>query len=312
MRNILLIAEEWLRLVRSQKSFRILAGLSMLLGLLLAAVEISPEEVKVLWSFRIPLGGTAESPVLANEIVYGILSFLITLLPLITAFVAVFTTGGVVPEMIRKGRLEVLLARPVRRYQVVLGAYVGGLVFTALIAGILLLATWVGLAVRGRFIGPEYFLNLPVIVAQYALISVITVWIGFTLRSGGAAIVVTLLLWFLGKMVSGAYAIMVASKEMTMDKELEGFQSFLAGPAGKVVAAAWWILPKPGEFAVLTNQILDACLEDGLTRRLLSRAKQSAELAAATPPLADVAFSSGALIVFLLALTSWSLSRRDL
>jgi ABC-type transport system involved in multi-copper enzyme maturation permease subunit len=60
---------------------------------------------------------------------------------------AVFASSGLVPTVLEPGRIELLLSKPVRRWQILLGRYLGnlavvGLNVAYLIAGVWLIFGW--------------------------------------------------------------------------------------------------------------------------------------------------------------------------
>jgi ABC-type transport system involved in multi-copper enzyme maturation permease subunit len=303
LRAVAAIVLDWLRLVRSQRSFTILGVLALALGIALACLKVHEDRIEILFMGDISFDGHVTGP----EVLFQILSVLIGVFPFITAFIALFATGGVIPEIMRKGRVDVLLARPIARWQFVIGCYLGGLLFSAIVTSLLFVSAWIGLAIRGTVLGPLYFLNIPIVVAQYALIFVVAAWVGFLSRSSGAAILLTLVIWFAGKM-----AVEVSALRRMTDQpgKLGEAAQVLQGPWGAAVDVLWWVLPKPGSLSPLSSRILDHVVDPGVYGRVLHRSGVK------DPDLdlrgGEIALSSGLLVLLLLGHASRRLSRRDI
>jgi ABC-type transport system involved in multi-copper enzyme maturation permease subunit len=305
MRAVFAIATDWVRLVRDQKSFRILAWIMAAFGLLLAVMRVEPRSINILFMWDIPLSARE-----GNEVLYVILSFYLDTLPFIAYLVAIFATSGVVPDLLRKGRIDTILARPVTRAQFVLGSYLGGLVFVVCLAAILSLSSWIGLAARGRVFPPVWFLTVPIVALQYAILSSLLLFFGVALRSGAGSAVLTILFWLFGSVMASFHSMRSAIEAGEMPPETESLKGFLSGTAGPVIDVLYWILPKGKELDRLFEDVFDAVIEEGLPRAIAKR--HGAEAILDTVNWWTVCGTSAGLIVVMLALATWILKRRDL
>lgn len=310
MRAILAITGDWMRLVRDQKSFKILAWLTAIAGLLLACVKFDPRRIEILffWDFELPSwSGDPENRFApGNRFLHTTLSIYTSTLPWFAFLASIFATSGVVPDLLKKGRIDTILARPVTRTQFVAGSYLGGLVFVTLLAAILAGSSWLALALRGRVVSPAWFLVVPIVVGQYAILSSLLLFFGVSLRSGAGAAFLTLLFWFLGSVFAGLHEMRTGGRV----KSAEEMQDFLQGPVGPFIDGLYYVLPKGGQLQNLTNGVLDLVTQRGMTRAIARSEEVESFLDTIDWPV--FASTSLGLVALLLAWSALILRRRDL
>jgi len=88
-------------------------------------------------------GKVTEVAKLVRQVHAGIASFLYTA----AMFLAVFASAGLIPTIFEAGRIELLLSKPVARYHILLGRYLGNLLVVTLnicylVAGVWLIFGW--------------------------------------------------------------------------------------------------------------------------------------------------------------------------
>jgi len=113
----------------------------------------------------------------------------------ILLLVCVVVTAAFVPTMLRKGTLELLLVRPVPRWQLIVFKYAAALVFVAGLLGTLILATWLVTVLLSDVRSPGVVLALPSLLLFFALLLAVSVCTGVITRSAPAAMLVTVTYW---------------------------------------------------------------------------------------------------------------------
>jgi len=93
--------------------------------------------------FGQPSGKATEVAKLVRQVHAGMASFLYSA----AMFLAVFASAGLVPTIFEAGRIELLLSKPVARYHILLGRYLGNLLVVTLnicylVAGVWLIFGW--------------------------------------------------------------------------------------------------------------------------------------------------------------------------
>jgi ABC-type transport system involved in multi-copper enzyme maturation permease subunit len=109
--------------------------------------------------------------------------------------IAVIVTGSFVPDMLQKGRIDVVLSRPIGRGSLLLSKYLGGLIFVFLNAAYLVGGVWLGLAVRSGNWSPAFLLTIPVLTLIFAVFYAFSVWVSVLTRGTLASILCTIALW---------------------------------------------------------------------------------------------------------------------
>ena len=158
-------------------------------------------DLRLLWPHRftlfgdgVELAGTKGAP-LGLEVL--ILQKLLTtgLGGTILLLVSVAVTAAFVPNMVRKGTLELLLVRPIPRWQLLLFKYVGALLLVAGLLGLLILATWLITGILAGIWTPGVLLALPSLLLFFALLLSVSVLTGVITRSVISAMLVTVAYW---------------------------------------------------------------------------------------------------------------------
>jgi hypothetical protein len=116
---------------------------------------------------------------------------------------ALIATAGFFPNFMARGRIDVLLSKPMSRVGLFLAKYAGSLVFVFVQSAFFVVLTLVVLRFRmGLWIWP-YLWAIPLLVALFSYLYCITVLLSLWTRSSLAALLLTLLFWV---SVSGIYA----------------------------------------------------------------------------------------------------------
>ena len=109
--------------------------------------------------------------------------------------VSVVVTAAFVPNMIRKGTLELLLVRPLPRWLLLVMKYLGGLMFVAVLLGLLVGAAWLITGFLTDIWSPGILLTLPSLMLFFTLLLAVSMCVGVITRSAVAAMLVTVTYW---------------------------------------------------------------------------------------------------------------------
>jgi ABC-type transport system involved in multi-copper enzyme maturation permease subunit len=110
----------------------------------------------------------------------------------VTLMLSVVITAFFIPNMLRKGSVDLLISKPIGRSQLLIYKYVGGLTFIFLLSSFTIGGVWLVMAIRSGSWDPSFLLVIPVLTFTFGILySVSTVVAVFT-RSAIAAILVTL------------------------------------------------------------------------------------------------------------------------
>jgi ABC-type transport system involved in multi-copper enzyme maturation permease subunit len=114
----------------------------------------------------------------------------------VAILVSVIITAFFIPNMLRKGSVDLLLVKPIRRSTLLVYKYVGGLAFIFLNTSLAVGGMWLALGLRSGVWAPGFLLSIPVITFFFAILYSVSTLFGVLTRSPIAAILLTCLVWF--------------------------------------------------------------------------------------------------------------------
>jgi ABC-type transport system involved in multi-copper enzyme maturation permease subunit len=210
-------------------------------------------------------------------------------------------TAFVIPNMLRKGHLEMLLAKPVRRTTLLLYKYGGGLTFVFLNATVAVSGVWLAVGLRTGIWTIGFPLTVFVMTFFFAILYAVSTLVGVLTRSGTVAIVLTVAAWFLLWMVSAGYA----SLTQPQDGHLLATRSQLPESIQTAVEAAHFLLPRTKDLDRLTTKLLS---QELLTKAAIRhyRLESQASLTWIGSIAGSVVFMAAMLV-----LSSWRFATRD-
>jgi ABC-type transport system involved in multi-copper enzyme maturation permease subunit len=208
---------------------------------------------------------------------------------------ALVWTAGFVPTFLEPSAASVLLAKPVARWQLLLGKYAGVLTFVAFQVVLFVVLTWLALGVRTHVWNLTYWWCIPLLLLQFAIFYSFSVWLGVIVRSTVACVFGSVLFWLLAWGIN--YGCVMARGVLE--------RQYL--PAGTLILAeaAYWIFPKPIDAGLILFNALDA--QQGFDKPAVFRLIEAGP--AFSPCLSIV--SSLVLTGALLALAAYEFSAKD-
>jgi ABC-type transport system involved in multi-copper enzyme maturation permease subunit len=112
-------------------------------------------------------------------------------------------TAFFIPNMLRKGTVDLLLAKPISRPALLLYKYIGGLLFIFLNTVIVIVGIWLVLGLRTNLWGVGFLLSIPVLTFQFAMYYAVSTLFAVLSRSPIVAILMTCLCWFVFAVIVG-------------------------------------------------------------------------------------------------------------
>ncbi len=209
--------------------------------------------------------------------------------------ITVIATSSFVPNMLQKGTLDLVLARPISRVRLLLYKYVGGLWFILLFSCVLITGCWLGISVQTGYWNPWFLLSIGTLTCIFAVLYSVSVFIGVVTRSSHFAALATLGVWILSSTIVGIRHMI---HMMIWGAEV---------PKGLVQTfdTAYWILPKIKDISHFNTY--------AMSKAHLSEATYN-KLFAHQIPEVDWAVSIGSTALFtlcMLTLAGWFFYRRD-
>jgi ABC-type transport system involved in multi-copper enzyme maturation permease subunit len=131
----------------------------------------------------------------------------------VAAILALITTAGFFPNLIAQGMIETKLSKPIGRVRLFLTRYFTGLLFVAVQVGVFTMLSFLALGLRAGFWEPRVLLAVPIVILFFSYLYCVSVLVGVLTRSAIAAILITVLFWFLVYLLNTTDAILVGFRE---------------------------------------------------------------------------------------------------
>ena len=216
-------------------------------GELIAESKTPPGRMSLLFGvFPITFTRTAE------EQVHFLLSVLASWVAgTLGILVALVFTAGFIPESLHPSAAAVMLAKPLPRWLVLAGKYLGVVCFVGLHVTIFFVGTWLAIGFRTNVWPVHYLMGIPLTVFHFAVIFSCSVMLAVFFRSMTACVVGSVLFWVVCGAVNYGYYNTLAYADLNPGGvALPGFTMFVS-------ELGYWLLPKPADFTIMLEMSLD-------------------------------------------------------
>jgi hypothetical protein len=160
-------------------------------------------------------------------------------------------TAGFLPGFLAPQSVAVLLAKPVPRWGLLAGKYLGVLTFVAAQAVLFVGGTWLALALRTGVWDAAYLLSIPLLLLQFAVFFGFSLLLAVCFRSTVVCVFGSIAFWGICWAINfGRHAVMAAAA-------VAGCGKFSAA-AVRSADVAYWIMPKPVDLGCLAFDALGA------------------------------------------------------
>jgi hypothetical protein len=161
---------------------------------------------------------------------------------------ALIWTAGFLPTFLEPSSVAVLLAKPVPRWSLLLGKYLGVLVFVAFQAVVFVGGTWMALGLRTGIWHGTYLLCIPLLLVHFAIFFSFSVLLAVMTRSTVACVIGSVVFWLLcWGMNYGRHALVGLPD---VEVAAVGFSS--------PVEIGYWVMPKPADLTLMLFDALQA------------------------------------------------------
>jgi ABC-type transport system involved in multi-copper enzyme maturation permease subunit len=193
-------------------------------------------------ALRVPFFRDAEAEVhfLATLLALGVAGTAGTLLILVW-------TAGFLPDFLQPSVASVLLVKPVPRWSLLAGKYLGVLVFVAVQAGVFIGGTWLALGLRTQIWLYGYLLCIPLLLLNFAMLYSVSTMLAVWTRNTILCIFGSILFWVACFALNyGRHALATLSAgSLESASGMDRYRS--------VVDMGYWILPKPADLLLILN-----------------------------------------------------------
>jgi hypothetical protein len=152
-------------------------------------------------------------------------------------------TAGFLPGFLEAHSISVLLAKPASRAQLLVGKYLGVVLFVLLNSLLLVGGTWLAIGVRTTVWDTSYLWCIPVLVIHFAIFFAISVLLAVCTRNTAVCVFGSIAFWALTWGINYGRHQIVLAGDVLSDA---GFSGSLVG----LLNVGYWILPKPADFGL--------------------------------------------------------------
>ena len=155
--------------------------------------------------------------------------------------------SGFLPEFLQPRAASVLLTKPVPRWAMLAGKFLGVVFFAAFQIAFFVVGTWAALGLRTGVWRVDYLACIPLLVLEFAVLYSFSAALAVWTRNTVACVVGSLLLWGLCSAVNfHRLAAVVGTADGTT----------AAPVAGALLEAGYWVLPKPVDLERISQETL--------------------------------------------------------
>lgn len=292
-----------------RKIFWVMLFISIAVAAAMFCLSFEPNRINILfgtWALEssvFTLAGRVRTDLIASFIVEWIADIV---LGSVGIFLALIATAGFFPAMMERGGIEVLLSKPTARWKLVLGKYLGGLIFMAVQAGIFVLLTFLVAGFRWNVWLPRYFLVVPLMILMFSYLYCVSTLVAVYTRSTVAVILITIFAWisFAGVQSTADY--------FEMYPEMKEYRS-----AYNSLRVARWMIPKTSDLTLLARKWTGAAdptdfvsATDDHDKQMIARAQNAERQRMELHPVATIG-SSLLFEAVILMIAMWNFSRKD-
>jgi ABC-type transport system involved in multi-copper enzyme maturation permease subunit len=185
-------------------------------------------------SVPIPINDMSPSQMVVTieQVIAGVVVGFIGMLVLLAAF------GGAMPDLLQKGSLDLVLARPIGRTRLLLYTYAGAVLTVLLVTATIFLACALTLGVRSGHLSLAFVGCALAATAIFAALFPVAMLFGYLTRNGNIATIAAVACWGLAGLLNGSRIFITTRYEHPPDWT-------------KAIDWAYWIAPKTSDIANL-------------------------------------------------------------
>jgi ABC-type transport system involved in multi-copper enzyme maturation permease subunit len=157
---------------------------------------------------------------------------------------ALLWTAGFLPQLLEPQTATVLLAKPTPRWAILLGKYLGVVLFVVLQVLLFVLGTWFALGIKTGIFNASYLMAVPLLALNFAIFYAVSAFLAVATRSTVSTLFGTLMVWLLCWAFNLNY-VRAASAEP-------------ARPIAITTKAGYWLLPKPLDLSAIFHDAIKA------------------------------------------------------
>jgi ABC-type transport system involved in multi-copper enzyme maturation permease subunit len=161
---------------------------------------------------------------------------------------ALVWTAGFIPSFLEPSAASILLAKPVARWQLLLGKYLGVVTFVGFQVVLFVAMTWLALGIRTHVWNLGYWRCIPLLLLQFAIFYSFSCMLAVITRSTVACVFGSVLFWLLAWGINYGFLMARGTVET----------QYLPSATVAMAEVAYWIFPKPIDAGLILFNTLGA------------------------------------------------------
>jgi hypothetical protein len=185
----------------------------------------------------------------------------------VAILIGIIVTAFFIPNMLRKGTVDLLLVKPINRVSLLVFKYIGGLAFMLVNSALVVGGIWLVLGLRAHIWAPGFLLTILVLTFFFAILYSVSTLFAVLARSPIVAILMACLTWGILLGVGTAHTALNVTEE---NKDKPDVTAEEPGPDFKppsqtkwfpewvytAVGAAHYVLPRSADLNALTGRLI--------------------------------------------------------
>ncbi|UCF65135.1 MAG: hypothetical protein JSW33_04685 [bacterium] len=111
-------------------------------------------------------------------------------------FMSLFATSGLIPSLMQTGTVDLLISKPLGRFHILLGRYLGAVAIVGFNVFYLVIFSWLILSLKTGFWHAGFLMAGIMIVLTFAILYALMTLLGILTRSGAFSLMITYLILF--------------------------------------------------------------------------------------------------------------------
>ncbi|MBD3384030.1 ABC transporter permease subunit [candidate division KSB1 bacterium] len=175
-----------------------------------------------------------------QEIIYGVEGFVAVMLFTVGIFMALFATSGLIPTLLQPGFIDLFISKPVSRFEILSGRYLGAVAIVALNIFYLVIGTWLIMSLKTGIWNFGFLLGGALIVLTFAILFALMTLLGIVSKSGPLSLMITYLILFFSPLL----------------KQRDSIYALLSSKIyGQIIDGLYYFLPKTSELGSITQRL---------------------------------------------------------
>jgi len=205
-------------------------------------------------------------------------------------------TAFFIPNMLRKGTIDLLIAKPIHRWSLLTYKYVGGMLFVLIPTVVVVVGIWLAFGLRSGFWGTGFLMSIPLLTIQFAIFYAISTLVAVLTRSPILCILACCFAWF----VLWGTAMLEWAFRPSPGREKD------AGWVYKSSATTRKLLPRYKDFDAIASQMVahDLLGKDSSERKRIDKENENIRWGESL----GITFG---YIALMLSLSCWYFARKD-